>query len=399
MSSTVESESWTPSRLGWLFQSVSDRDHESEIVLSVYRDHGVIPKDSRNDNFNRTPENLSNYQLVQPGDLVVNRMKAWQGSLGISEYQGIVSPDYEVLRPTTPEYDRRFLHTLLRSRVLIDQYALRSTGIRPSQWRLYWDEMKTIELSLPEVQQQRTIADYLDRETARIDTLIEEQQRLIEMLRERRAAAIIDAFATMRGDEKVLGEGYEPIPWLPELRIKRAQMRHLCTIGTGSSDSADAVDEGYLFFVRGDQPLALDRYEFDAEAIITAGDGAMVGRSFHHYRGKFAAHQRVYVLRDFAGVFPRYLFWYFSTYFIRVVGDGGAQATVPSVRMPMIAGMPVPIPPLDEQRRVAEYLDEQTAKIDTLIAETERFIELAHERRAALITAAVTGQIDVREMV
>ncbi|MFJ6668265.1 restriction endonuclease subunit S [Streptomyces sp. NPDC091383] len=398
MSTPLALESWTATRLGRLFERVSDRGHSDAMVLSVYRDYGVIPKDSRTDNFNRTPENLGNYQLVLPGDLVVNRMKAWQGSLGISAYEGIVSPDYEVLRPIAPAYDRRFLHSLLRSRGLIDQYALRSTGIRPSQWRLYWDEMKTVEVSLPSTEDQRAIADFLDSETARIDTLIEEQQRLIEMLRERRVAAVVDAFASMRGEGGEIGGKWNTIPWLPELRIKRVQMRHVCAIGTGSSDSVNATDEGYPFFVRGDQPLALEHYEFDTEAIITAGDGAMVGRSFHHYQGKFAAHQRVYVLRDFQGVFPRYLYWYFSTFFIRVVGDGGAQATVPSVRRPMIAGMPVPLPSLDEQRRVAALLDEQTIKIDVLIAEAERFIELARERRSALITAAVTGQIDVHEV-
>ncbi len=386
--------SWTKTRLSWLFKPVSDRGHEDATVLSVYRDHGLVPKDSRTDNFNRTPENLSNYQLVRSGDLVVNRMKAWQGSLGISEHHGIVSPDYEVLRPVGLEYDRRFLHFLLRSRALIDQYALRSMGIRPSQWRLYWDEMKTIEVCLPSGAEQRAIADYLDLETARIDALIEEQQCLIDMLRERRAAALVDAFASMQGEAPAVHR--QPIPWLPELRVEQAQMRHLCTVGTGYSDSANAVDEGYPFFVRGDQPLALGTYEFDTEAIITAGDGAMVGRSFHHYRGKFAAHQRVYVLRDFVGIVPRYLYWYFSTFFIRVVGDGGAQATVPSVRMPMIAGMSVPVPAVDEQLRIAAYLDELTAKIGALIAETERFIELARERRSALITAAVTGQLDVR---
>lgn len=73
MSTNALSKPWTMTRLGWLFQPVSDRGHEEAMVLSVYRDHGVIPKDSRTDNFNRTPENLSNYQLVQPGDLEIGR--------------------------------------------------------------------------------------------------------------------------------------------------------------------------------------------------------------------------------------------------------------------------------------------------------------------------------------
>lgn len=285
-----------------------------------------------------------------------------------------------------------FLCYQLQSKGLQDQIALSTkTSAQPG---LYLGQVAALVVAVPHLDEQRAIIAYLDRETARIDTLIGEQQRLIDLLRERRSAALVDAFASMRAQTPTVAR--EPIPWLPDLHVEQAQMRHLCSIGTGSSDSANAVDEGYPFFVRGDQPLALDTYEFDTEAIITAGDGAMVGRSFHHFRGKFAAHQRVYVLRDFNRVFPRYLYWYFSTFFIRVVGDGGAQATVPSVRMPMIAGMPVPIPAYDEQRRIAAYLDEQTEKLELLITEAERFIDLVKERRAALITAAVTGQIDVR---
>ncbi|MFI7384362.1 restriction endonuclease subunit S [Streptomyces sp. NPDC049813] len=365
-------------------------------VITTYRDGAVTLRSNRREDGYTFSDTENGYQEICPGDLVFHALDGFAGAVGVSDSHGNGSPVYHVCEPVAgdhPAYLARLLRHLGTSGFLATQapnVRERSVDFRN------WNTFARIPLVLPPAEEQRTIASYLDRETARIDMLIEEQQQLIEMLRERRAAAAVEAFASLSGDGEGLEDAYEPIPWLPELRIKRVQMRHVCAIGTGSSDSADAADEGYPFFVRGDQPLALDHYEFETEAIITAGDGAMVGRSFHHYRGKFAAHQRVYVLRDFKGVYPRYLFWYFSTFFIRVVGDGGAQATVPSVRRPMIAGMPVPMPALDEQRRVAAFLDEQTAKIDMLIGETERFIELARERRSALITAAVTGQIDVR---
>ncbi len=368
------------------------------MVLSVYRDHGVIPKDSRTDNFNRTPENLSNYQLVRPGDLVVNRMKAWQGSLGISEYEGIVSPDYEVLRPISAGYDCRFVHSLLRSRGLVDQYALRSTGIRPSQWRLYWDEMKTIEVTLPSAGEQRAIADYLDRETARIDTLIEEQQRLIEMLRERRESAI--RAVLLRGlddDAPLRASGSELLGLIPSAWTM-VPTRHLCTITTGDEDSGNASDDGaYPFYVRGREILRSDAYAFDGEAVMTPGDGqGGTGKVFHYFDGKFQAHQRVYVFTDFRGIAGRYFYYYLSTFLRPIALAGSNTVTMESLRRPLLAGFPVAVPPGDEQTQIVEYLDEQTAKIDQLIAETERFIVVAQERRVALVTAAVTGQIDVR---
>lgn len=403
MSATVVSEPWTTTRLGWLFQPVSDRGHEDEIVLSVYRDHGVIPKDSRTDNFNRTPENLSNYQLVHPGDLVVNRMKAWQGSLGISEHQGIVSPDYEVLRPTVPECDRRFLHSLLRSCALIDQYALRSTGIRPSQWRLYWDEMKTIEISLPAAEQQRAIADYLDRETARIDTLIEEQQRLVEILRERRQAFIDVSFST-------LGE--------PSVQLRR----YIKFLTSGSRGWGDYyADQGERFLRIGNLPRANlgirgDIQFVDLPADVTDGSRTMLQEgdmlfSITAYLGSVAVVESdwvgAYVSQHVAlcrlerdQVDPRFIGWFMLTTTGQdQLNEGAAGGTKMQLALDDIRGLRVPTAPIEQQRRIAAHLDRQTAKIDALVAETERFIEYARERRAALITAAVTGWIDVRETV
>lgn len=180
-------------RLKYVFESSSEANYPDEEVLSVYREYGVIPKASRSDNFNRTPENVERYLRVRPGDLVVNRMKAWQGSLGISPHRGIVSGDYEVARPIDTHWLSTFAHEYLRSPRMIAQYALRSTGIRPSQWRLYWDQMGDIEVPVPTRETQLRIVDELTTQTGKIDTLIERTQRFIELARERRAALITAA--------------------------------------------------------------------------------------------------------------------------------------------------------------------------------------------------------------
>ena len=171
-------------RLRFLLKERDLRGAVDEQVLSVYRDHGVVPKGERSDNFNKTPEDLSMYKLVLRGDVVVNKMKAWQGSIAVSDHRGIVSGDYLVCS-THSDADTRFLHHLLRSRHLIDEYALRSKGIRPSQWRLYWEDLADVEVDLPSITRQRAIADFLDRETARIDALITKKRRMIDTLEER----------------------------------------------------------------------------------------------------------------------------------------------------------------------------------------------------------------------
>lgn len=405
---TSTTSTWSTTRLAWLFEQASSRGHDSERVLSVYRDHGVVPKDSRTDNFNRTPEDLSNYQLVQPGDLVVNRMKAWQGSLGISEYRGVVSPDYEVLRPIASKHDYRFLHFLLRSQVLIDQYSVRSTGIRPSQWRLYWDEMKTIEIALPAFSEQQAIADYLDRESARIDTLIEEQQRLIEMLRERRAAVVDAALA-------------------PSSSWTRTTLKHmLCGVDQGVSPQAEAglanepgtwgvlkagcVNRG-VFRSEEHKQLPSD-FAFDPSIAVEVGD-VIVSRAsgspdlvgsaaiVEHLDYHLILSDKLFRLRPKRLIDPRFLAWCLNSGQYRVQvrrAISGAEGLANNLPLSKLRSFEMHHPPLEEQRRIATLLDEQTTRIDTLIEETERFIELARERRAALISAAVTGQIEILEM-
>ncbi|MFD4420265.1 restriction endonuclease subunit S [Agromyces sp. NPDC058484] len=180
-------------RLRWLYRPSSEANSPDEEVLSVYREHGVILKASRSDNFNKTPENVDRYLLVRPDDLVVNKMKAWQGSLGVSTYRGIVSADYEVLRPSTSYLDPEFAHFLLRSPQMVVEYRVRSRGIRPSQWRLYWQEFADIEISVPPLDAQVLAASQIKTETQAIDTLISKAEEHIALAKERRLALITAA--------------------------------------------------------------------------------------------------------------------------------------------------------------------------------------------------------------
>ena len=108
---------WDTVRCTHLFEVKNIKKTSGEINLSVYRDYGVIKRDSRDDNYNRISEDTSNYKLVDPGDFVFNKMKCWQGSLGISEYRGIVSPAYTVCKPKGP-FHGKYFHYLLRVLVL-----------------------------------------------------------------------------------------------------------------------------------------------------------------------------------------------------------------------------------------------------------------------------------------
>jgi type I restriction enzyme, S subunit len=339
---------------------------------------------------------------IRAGDVVV--VEGGQGGFGRAAYvdEDLLGWGFQNsinrLRPIG-DFDGRFIAFYL--------IALRASGfIRAyanvvSMPHLTAEKLARIPIPLPPLDEQHAIADYLDRETARIDTLTEEQQRLIEMLRERRESAIRSVLLTGLDDEMprrssgVARLGDIPSHW------RMVPTRYLCTITTGSEDSGNATDDGaYPFYVRGREVLRIDHYSFDGEAVMTPGDGqGGTGKVFHYVNGKFEAHQRVYVFKDFVSISGWYFYYFLSTFLRPVALAGSNTVTMESLRRPLLADFRVAVPPPEEQKQITTYLDKQTAKMDDLIAESERFIELARERRSALITAAVTGQIDVREMV
>lgn len=183
---------WNRGRMKNHFRQVKRQGFDSLTVLSVYREFGVIEKSSRDDNINKTPEDLSKYQLVEPNDLAINKMKAWQGSMGISGLRGITSPDYVVMRPIG-EHNPRYMHHYLRARPMPWVYRLISNGIRTDQWRMEPEKFLELPVFLPPMDEQQAIADKIDWELEHIRSLIEKTNRSIELLKEKRSALITAA--------------------------------------------------------------------------------------------------------------------------------------------------------------------------------------------------------------
>lgn len=190
---------------------------------------------------------------------------------------------------------------------------------------------------------------------------------------------------------------YSGVPWVGEVPQlwDVARLRYLARIETGGRDTVDSeVDGSYPFFVRSQTVEAIDTFGYDCEAVLTAGDGAGVGKVFHHFTGKFEAHQRVYVMQNFKRISGRFFYYYFQNLFSKVALDGGAKSTVDSLRRPMLTDFPVTVPTAPEQKAIVDFLDRETAQIDALIGKQERLIELLAEKRQAVITHAVTKGLD-----
>ena len=141
--------------------------------------------------------------------------------------------------------------------------------------------------------------------------------------------------------------------------VKIVPLADIADIGTGSSNTNEGVEEGkYPFYVRSQEPLRKNEYEYDETAIITAGDGVGVGKVFHYVEGKYALHQRAYRIHiNTPDVLPRYYFHYMRSAFLPYIQKTMFQGSVASIRRPMLNQFPVPVPALDVQKRLVNVLD------------------------------------------
>ena len=176
-----------------LFKNVSIKGHGDATVLSLYRDYGVVPKDSRDDNHNVTSLDTDSYKYVQPNDLVINKMKAWSGSIAITDYEGIVSPAYYTCKVNYKYITKRFIHHYLRNKHLVGLYEMYSAGLREGQWDLSIDDFQSIEIAIPPtLEEQDAIAKAIDEKCDSIDKLIAIKQEKIEKLQEYKKSLIYE---------------------------------------------------------------------------------------------------------------------------------------------------------------------------------------------------------------
>lgn len=388
---------WDTCFIKQVMRNKSVKGYPDEQVLSLYRDYGVVPKDSRDDNHNVTSEDTSGYKLVDVGDFVINKMKAWQGSMAVSGYRGIISPAYYICRFTAPVH-KRYIHYLLRNETYKAEYMRLSTGLRVGQWDLNVDDFLHIPMVLPPLPEQQSIADFLDKKCGEIDEMVSLQEKIVEELKAYKQSVITEAVCKgLNPDVPMKDSGIEWIGQIPE-KWNKMRLKFLCTIQTGNQDTQDADDNGiYPFYVRSPHPERSNHFSFEGEGILMAGDGAGAGRVFHHVFGKYAVHQRVYRLANISGVKSDFLFYFLSNLFNREMDRGSAQSTVPSVRLPMLQNFVICIPPEAEQQAIADYLDTKCSEIDALISLKQSKIDALKEYKKSIIYEYITGKKEIND--
>ncbi|EGR3116636.1 restriction endonuclease subunit S [Vibrio parahaemolyticus] len=414
---------WKTIPVGRCYHRVKRTGFESEELLSVYRDHGVIPKSSRDDNNNKASDDLSPYQLVCENNLVMNKMKAWQGSIAISEYRGIVSPAYFVYEPfkhTESIVYPKYVHYLLRHPIYITQYMSRSKGIRVNQWDLDPESFQSIELLLPLKEEQQKIINFLDHETAKIDTLIAKQEKLIELLKEKRQAVISHSVTKgLNPDAPMKDSGVEwlgdvPEHWLTP-RIKQivdipvTDGPHETPTFVDSGVpfvSAEAVSKGFVDFnkIRGfitekQNAIYSKKYAPKKYDIYMVKSGATTGvTAIVETNDIFNIWSPLAVIRCKKDYSPYFVLNFMrSNEFMKAVELNWSFGTQQNIGMGVIENLHIACPPIQEAIDIANYLQSKMAKYELLIEHANKQIAFMKERKTALISAAVTGKIDVRD--
>lgn len=173
---------WKADKLKFHLRQRGIKNQIDKQVLSLYREYGIVPKDSRDDNHNVTSEDVSDYRYVRVGDFVVNKMKAWQGSVAVSNYEGIVSPAYFVYEFSDDLINKRYFHYLMRNKTYATEFRRLSGGIREGQWDLPSEALNNTIILLPPLDEQQEIADYLDNKCAEIEQIIADKKTQLETL-------------------------------------------------------------------------------------------------------------------------------------------------------------------------------------------------------------------------
>jgi type I restriction enzyme S subunit len=403
--------------IGKVISKVNCQDRE---LLSVYLERGVIKfSDVTEKRTNVTSEDLSKYQAVDPGNLVLNNQQAWRGSVGVSKYSGIVSPAYIVLA-LSDEIDYDFANYLFRDSTMVSHYLICSKGVGTIQRNLYWPQLKRVNVCIPPLPEQTAIAEFLDRKTVLIDQAIDIKQKQIELLKERRQILIHKAVTRgLNPNVKMKDSGVEWIGEIPEgwevAKVKQYSIK-ISKGTTPSTEGRSILDEGAIRYIKAeniqdglitDSPAhfidektnsMIKRSQLQENDILFVIAGATLGKtaivSNEHIPSN--TNQAVAFVRPSSTVIPKYLAsWLTSSIIKELTWLVAVQSAQPNLSMENLGNFPIIMPSLEDQKDILTHIDNESSKITTAISLKGQEIEKLKEYKTTLINSAVTGKIKV----
>ena len=408
-----------------LFSEVKDRNHPDEEMLSVTIKRGVVrQKTLLADSSKKDSSNLnkSAYKLVQPADIAYNKMRTWQGAIGVSEFRGIISPAYIVMRLRNKENTPRYFHHLYRTPQFAKEAERWSYGITSDMWSLRPEHFKVIYTPQPSREEQDAIVRFLNWANVRLERAIRAKQKVIALLNEQKQAIIHRAVT--HGLDPSLPLKPSGIPWLGDIPqhwqvmpIKRACVlvrdgTHLPPARTVAGFpllSVRNIINGRLvrrpddsFISKADFEKLNSSFVVQPKDILMAIVGATLGKvAVVEDIGPFQIQRSLAIIRprseillyDFLAMFLR------SPRLQQYLWQSVAFSAQPGIYLGFVSNIPIPVPPtVVEQASIYEILKQDHTPINSMIASLEGEVDLLREYRTRLVADVVTGKLDVREV-
>ncbi len=393
-----------------------------ETLLSVSEYYGVKPRKDAfsQEAFESRAASLEGYRRVFENDLVMNYMLAWKGAYGVSNFSGIVSPAYAVFKIDSQKAFPSYVHYCLRSERFKSYFRAHSKGIIESRLRLYPDTFLSLSIDLPDYETQKEIAAFLDRETARIDQLIEKKEKMISVLDERKNYLINRVIRNCLNPLSLFQDTTDPLIGSIPAHWTLKRLRHIAQMQNGISAGAEYFGSGFPFVGYGDVyknpslPKSVhglanssdtDRFRYSVQEgdiffTRTSEVSEEIGISSVCLSSINAAVFSGFLIRvrPSNGVLhPNFSKYYFRSNIPRLFFTKEMNlVTRASLGQDLLKRLPVIIPPLEEQEQIATYLDEETGRTERLISQISKTIERLKNLKVSTITEAVTGQLDIR---
>ncbi|MBZ7932266.1 restriction endonuclease subunit S [Campylobacter sp. RM10543] len=419
-------EHWEMKPLRAIFNQRNEQNKvlELQTILSLVKDVGVIPYEEKGNIGNKSKDDLQGYKIARINDLVLNKMNAVIGSLGVSKYNGLVSPIYLVLYINDFNKIINYYSYIFQTKTVQKFLRKFAYGIMEIRESIEFIDFKKMFLPLPPLKEQEQIANFLDEKCEKIQNFIEKKEKLLSLLQEQKQALINETIT--KGLDKNVKFKNSGIEWLGEIpehwEVRKLKM--LFSFGNGLNiTKADFISFGIPCISYGEihskYPCRLDlsvhKLPFVSEtylndkpqSLLSKGDFVFADTSEDiEGSGNFTCIQsniplfagyHTIILRPKTQIYSLYFSFLFDSIFVRnQIREKVWGVKVFSITKSILKEVQCFIPPLKEQEQIANFLDEKCEKIDSLATKIKKQIELIKEYKTTLINEAVCGRMDLK---
>ncbi|EOG9532037.1 restriction endonuclease subunit S [Campylobacter upsaliensis] len=406
-------QSWKNVSIRSCFTESNQRcNTDSYPLLSVTIANGIIYQDDIENKKDISNDDKSNYKIVPLNAVAYNKMRMWQGAVGVNTLTiGIVSPAYIVAIPNEKILPN-FVSYLFKSKIMISEFDKNSYGLCLDMNNLRYDDFRNIKIPLPPLQEQKEIAEFLDSKCEKIQNYIDKKQKLITLLQEKKQALINEAVTKgLNPNIESKNSGIEYLGLIPH-HWEVVKVKYIATtnIGLVYDPSEIATNENVGYPVLRANNIQNGKIDYkdviyvakkiDDKQLTISGDLLMCVRNgSENLLGKTAKiENNNFSFGAFTAIIRsdlnNYLYWIFQTEMLKksissfIVSIGIGQISQDDIK-----NFKIPLPPLQEQKEIAAFLDSKVAQIDSVIEKTKRQIELVKEYKNTLINEAVCGRV------